>query len=119
MSRATKSLCWVLGGALALCAVMFAFRWLGVFFLIASLVIIVCRESLRSEEAFLLALAGFLFCSLLPVDVSFTTRTGLPRLLPVYYGKSGKQLLDRAHRGEVVLGGCMVRGYDPLWVVVW
>ena len=98
---------------------MFAFRWLGVFFVIASLVIIVCRENLRSEEALLLTLAGFLFCSLLPVDVSFTTRAGTPKLLPVYYGKPGRQLLERAHRGEVVLGGCMVRGYDPLWVVVW
>ena len=60
-----------------------------------------------------------LFCSLLPLDVSFATRPGLPKLLPVCYGKPGKVLLDRAHRGEVVLGGCMVRGYDPLWVVVW
>ncbi len=84
-----------------------------------ALVMIACRERFRSEEACLLALAGFLFCSLLPVDVSFTTCPGLPKLLPVCYGKPGKELLDRAHRGEVVLGGCLVRGYDPLWVVVW
>jgi len=78
---------------------MFAFRWLGVFFVIASLVVIICRENLRTEEALLLTLAGFLFCSLLPVDVSFNTRAGLPKLLPVCYGKPGKALLDRAHRG--------------------
>jgi hypothetical protein len=119
MSRSTKSLCWVLGIPLALCAVLFAFRWLGVFFVIASLVVIICRENLRCEEALLLTLAGFLFCSLLPVDVSFTTRAGLPKVLPVCYGKPGHELLDRARRGEVVLGGCMVRGYDPLWVIVW
>src|SRR5260370_3282886 len=119
MSRATKSLCWVLGGALALGAMLFAFRWLGVFFVIVSLAIIGCRENLRSEEALLLTLAGFLFCSLLPVDVSFTTSAGLPKVLPVCYGKPGKELLDRAHRGEVLLCGCLVRGYDPLWVIVW
>ena len=119
MTRETKSLCWAVGCALAICAIIFAFRWLGVFFVIASLIVIACRESLRIEEAFMLVLAGFLFCSLLPVDVSFTTRAGLPKLLPVCYGKPGKKLLDRAHRGEVVLGGCMVRGYDPIWVVVW
>lgn len=119
MSRSTKSLCWTVGIALALCAVMFAFRLLGVFVSIICLVIIACRENLRSEEALLLTLAGFLFCSLLPLDVSFQTRAGFPKLLPVCYGKPGKTLLERAHRGEVVLGGCVVRGYDPLWVVVW
>src|SRR5215468_9657312 len=119
MSRSTKSLCWIVGIALAFCAVAFAFRWSGVFFVIVSRVIIACRENLRREEALLLTLAGFLFCSLLPVDVSFTTRKGLPRLLPIYYGKPGKALLDRAHRGEVELGGCICRGYDPLWVIVW
>jgi hypothetical protein len=98
---------------------MFAFRWLGVFFVIATLIIIAFRERFRTEEAFLFALAGFLFCSLLRVDVAFTTRAGLPKLLPVCYGRPGKALLNRANRGEVVLGGCLVRGYDPLWVVVW
>jgi hypothetical protein len=119
MSRSTKSLCWVLGIPLALCAVLFAFRWLGVLFLVASLILIACRVVLRTEQALLLALAGFLFCSLLPVDVSLTARKGPPKLLPIYYGKPGRQLLDRAHRGEVELGGCVSRGYDPLWVIVW
>ena len=119
MTRSTKSLCWALGTALAFCAVLFAFRWLGVFSLIAALIMIACSERFRTEEFCLLALAAFLFCSLLPVDVSFATRPGFPRLLPVCYGKPGKTVLDRAHRGEVVLGGCMVSGYDPLWVVVW
>lgn len=119
MSRSTKSLCWAVGAVLALCALVFAFRWLGVIFAIAALIIIAFRDRFRTEEACLLALAGFLFCSLLPVDISFTSRAGLPKVLPVCYGKPGKATLDRAHKGEVVLGGCMVRGYDPLWVVVW
>jgi hypothetical protein len=114
-----KSLCWAVGTALAICAALFAFRWIGVFFVIAALVIIACSQRLRTEESCLLVLAGFLFCSLLPTDVSFTTRPGLPKLLPVCYGRAGKELLDRAQRGEVVLGGCELRGYDPLWVVVW
>jgi hypothetical protein len=119
MSRTAKSFCWVLGIPLALCAALFAFRWLGVLFVIVSLATIACRENLRSEDALLLTLAGFLFCSLLPVDTSLTTRPGLPKLLPVCYGKPRYDNLARAQRGEVVLGGCMVRGYEPLWVIVW
>src|SRR4051794_33573886 len=119
MTRSSKLLCWAAGIALALCAVLFAFRWLGVFFVVLALLIIACSQRFRTEESCLLALAAFLFCSLLPVDVSFATRRGLPKLLPVCYGKPGKVVLDRAHRGEVVLGGCVIHGYDPLWVVVW
>lgn len=119
MSRPNKSLCWAVGTALALCAILFAFRWLGVFVVGAALVIIACSERFRTEEACLYALAAFLFCSLLPVDVSLETRRGLPKILPVCYGKPDKALLERARRGEVALGGCMVRGYDPFWVVVW
>jgi hypothetical protein len=119
MTRATKSLGWVFGGVLALGGVIFAFRWLGILFVAASLVLIACRPSLRTEHAFAVVLGGFLFCSLLPVDVSFITRPGLPRIVPICYGMPGQALRERAARGEIVLGGCLVRGYDPLWVLVW
>ena len=119
MTGSGKSLGWSVGAALAFAAVVFAFRWLGVLFVLTGLALIACRASLRTEEALAVVLVGFLFCSLLPVDISFIVRSGLPKILPVYYGKPAKPLQDRASKGEVVLGGCLVRGYDPLWVVVW
>ena len=33
---------------------------------------------------------------------------GHRRTIPVVYGMPGPDLMDRADRGEVVLGGCMV-----------
>jgi len=117
--RSTKSLGWSVGAALVLAAVIFAFRWLGVLFVLAGLGLIACRASLRTEEAVAVVLVGFLLCSLLPIDISFLVRPGWPKILPVHYGMPAKALRDRAAKGEVVLGGCLVRGYDPLWVLVW
>jgi hypothetical protein len=119
MTHAIKTLAPVLGVILAGLALLFAFRWLGIFFVIASLVVIACRPDLRTREMAALVLIGFLSCSLLPIDISFNTRPGLPKLIRVYYGKPNRVLRDRAAKGEVVLGGCMVSGYDPLWVIVW
>ena len=119
MTRSTKSLGWAVGAALAFAAVVFAFRWLSVMFAVVGLALIACRSSVRSEEGLAVVLVGFLFCSLLPVDISFIVRPGLPKVLPIYYGKPAKPLRDRAAKGEVVIGGCLARGYDPLWVIVW
>src|SRR5262245_24269376 len=119
MSSSNKSLGWAVGGALAIAAVLFAFRWLGVLFAMSGLVLIACRASLRTEEGLAFVLVGFLFCSLLPVDISFVVRPGFPKLLPICYGYPGKQLRYRAAKGEVLLGGCMRSGYDPVWVLVW
>ena len=35
------------------------------------------------------------------------------RLLPVVYGEPGPELFEKADRGEVILGGCIVSGLDP------
>ena len=36
------------------------------------------------------------------------------KLIPVIYGLPGGRTLDRAERGEVVLGGCVVRPVDAV-----
>src|SRR6266404_6410259 len=115
MTRATRLLVWILGVMLAAAAVVFAFRWFGALFVLVSLVVFACRSDLRTEEMAAVVLIGFLFCSLLPIDISSTSRRGLPKLMRVYYGKPGQKLRDQAGKGEIVLGGCVVRGYDPLW----
>jgi hypothetical protein len=54
-----------------------------------------------------------------PVEVAFAGRSGLPGIVPVVRGLPGPKALERARRGEVVLAGCMVTGFEPRWVVVW
>jgi hypothetical protein len=119
ISRDTINLGWAVGGAIATAAFFFAFRWLGIVLVFGGVFLMVCRPHLRTEEFSAALLAGFLICSHLPIDISFQSRAGLPKVLPICYGKPNRKLLEQAKRGEVVLGGCCVRGYDPLWVIVW
>ena len=59
---------------------------------------------------------SFLVLTFVPVDISFKNYPGPPRFVPLVMG-----LTDGAafQRGEVMLGGCMVRGTEPKWVFVW
>ena len=35
------------------------------------------------------------------------------KLLPIVYGEPGPELFEKADKGEVILGGCIVTGLDP------
>jgi hypothetical protein len=35
--------------------------------------------------------------------------------IPIVYGLPGEQLYDASHRGEVVLGGCVIWDGNPQW----
>jgi hypothetical protein len=54
-----------------------------------------------------------------PVEVALAGRHGLPGIVPVLRGLPGPRALERARRGDVVLAGCMVSGFEPRWVVIW
>src|SRR4051812_43164013 len=54
-----------------------------------------------------------------PIEVSLASRSGPPGVVPLVMGRPGRALRERAGRGEVVLGGCMVGGFEPRWVVIW
>jgi hypothetical protein len=57
--------------------------------------------------------------ALSPVEVSAMTRAGHPGIVPLVMGLPGPALLERAGRGEVILGGCIATGLEPRWVVIW
>jgi len=40
---------------------------------------------------------------------------GALAVVPIVYGLPPKSLAERARRGEILLGGCVVRGNDPQW----
>ena len=73
----------------------------------------------RGRRAVILSGLVCIGLALSPVEVSSMTRSGLPGIVPLVMGLPGPTLLERADRGEVILGGCIVTGFEPRWVVVW
>lgn len=61
-----------------------------------------------------LIFVSFLIAVFLPIDVSLQNFPGPPRFVPLVMG-----LTTQSANGEVMLGGCMVRGNEPRWVWVW
>ena len=66
-----------------------------------------------------LIFVAFLVAAFLPVDVSLRSYPGPPRFVPLIMGSPTDEDVARESRGEVVLGGCILRGNDPKWVWVW
>jgi len=56
---------------------------------------------------------------LLPVDVSLHNAPGPPRFVQLAMGLPGPGLMETAARGDVLVGGCIVTGYEAKWVWVW
>ena len=54
-----------------------------------------------------------------PFDVTDLNYEGPPRLVPLVMGEPSWEDSLRRARGEVVLGGCVVYGNEPKWVLVW
>jgi hypothetical protein len=61
----------------------------------------------------------FLVVSLSPVDVRAENWSGAPRLMPIVMGYPTADAMHAAMRGEVWLGGCIVSGSEPKWMLVW
>ena len=66
-----------------------------------------------------LIFVSFLIAVFLPIDVLPVNYPGPPRFIPLVMGMPGPELSARAKKGEVMLGGCMVRGNEPRWIWVW
>jgi hypothetical protein len=62
---------------------------------------------------------AFTVASLQPIDVYPLNVPGPPRLVPYVMGYPRTQTREAAKRGDVVLGGCMVDGFEPKYVWVW
>jgi hypothetical protein len=83
---------------------------------VARIIAVICgddRGSVVRSGAILLVLL------LSPVEVSALVRPGVPRLARYASGYPGPVARARARRDEVILGGCLVTGLEPRWVLVW
>ncbi len=67
----------------------------------------------------LLTLAMYIGTTLNPIDIRPTHWFGRPRMVPVVMGLPRKEAFEAAKRGEVWLGGCIVHGKDPKWMIIW
>jgi hypothetical protein len=66
-----------------------------------------------------LIFVGFLVATFLPIDVTLQNYPGPPRFVPLIMGSPRAEDIAREERGEVVLGGCILRENPPQWVLVW
>ncbi len=62
---------------------------------------------------------AFLVVSFVPVDITLRNYPGPPRFVPLIIGAPRDNDVELEERGEVVLAGCISRGNDPRWVLVW
>lgn len=44
---------------------------------------------------------------------------GPPKLVPLVMGLPRPEMVERAKRGEVILGGCLVTGFEPKYYLIW
>ena len=61
----------------------------------------------------------FIGSTFLPVDISFQNYPWPPRFVPLVMGYPTMETGLKAKNGEVGLGGCVVTGFEPKWILVW
>lgn len=99
---------------LAIVLLQSSFR-LTAFLLLIALAISYLRFLRSSRTTWMrLIFVSFLIAVFLPIDVSLENYPGPPRFVPLVMGLSAG-----TRNGEVMLGGCMVKGTEPRWVWVW
>ena len=67
----------------------------------------------------LIAMTIWLPLTFSPIDILPIPKGGRPRLVPLVMGLPTRETAERAQRGEVILGGCIVSGFEPKYYLVW
>jgi hypothetical protein len=96
------------------------YRLLPDIFIFAHIFLWFRKPQLRRARFLALLLASFLSMQFfLPIDVSILYWPGRPRIVPLVMGLPAPATIQRAQRGEVALGGCIVSGNEPRWILIW
>jgi hypothetical protein len=74
------------------------------------------KHSIRPAISWLVAFVALTFS---PVDVIPIHKRWPPKLVPLIMGLPRPETVERAKRGEVILGGCIVTGFEPKSYLVW
>ena len=96
------------------------FRLLPDIFLLAFVILCIRKPHLRRPRTFAMVFTAFLLMeACLPFDISMIYWPGRPRIVPLVMGRPKMETLLRAQRREVALGGCIVIGNEPRWILIW
>jgi hypothetical protein len=118
-SRFTILLLWFLTG-LAFIFTLAPWRLLPDIFLLAFVILWIRRPHLRKAKMLAMVFTAFLLMeAYLPFDISMFYWPGKPRVVQLVMGLPKKETVQRAQRGEVALGGCIVMGNEPRWILIW
>ena len=94
-------------------------RLLGLCFLVVFLILYLTVYWHRKIILLPLIWLIFITSTFLPIDLSFQNYPGHPRFVPLVMGQASIETEEKAKRGECMLGGCVVSGFEPKWVWVW
>jgi hypothetical protein len=97
---------------------MLAFRFVSLPLLIAPWVFFLRSGRERIHLSFI-PWAVWLILTFSPIDFLPMPKGGAPRLVPLVMGLPTRETAERARRGEVILGGCIVSGFEPRYYLVW
>jgi hypothetical protein len=95
-----------------------AFRFISFPVLIVTWVLVLKRGG-KDLHPSLIAWAAWTLLTISPIDVLPFPRGWPPRIVPLVMGLPKRETLERAKRGEVILGGCLVTGFEPKYYLVW
>lgn len=95
-----------------------AFRFISLPVLVVAWVYFVKRSS-KGIRPSLAACAVFVLLTFSPIDVQLVPRGWPPRIVPLVMGLPTHETAERAKRSEVILGGCIVTGFEPKYYLVW
>ena len=104
------------------------FRFTAVFYALVAVAIAAVYRRLSSRSFHRFLLIGFVFFSLLPIDISFRTTPAPPHFARVIntvgdpllgFRTDREGALQRLHRGEFVLLSNCTGAYQPIWILVW
>ena len=94
-----------------------AFRFVSLPFLIATWVMFFKFGSSDIRPSVITCTVS-LALSFSPIDIYPIPKGGPPRLVPLVMGLPRPQTVERAKRAEVILGGCIVTGFEPKYYLV-
>lgn len=78
-----------------------------------------CKRGGKDIRQSLAAWAVFVLLMFSPIDVLPVPRAWPPRVVPLVMGLPRRETLERARRGEVILGGCLTTGFEPKYYLLW